>query len=409
MAKKLSFPKSKIKIYLLEKIHPAAAARFAESGYEAKSIPQALQGAELDELLAEAHVVGVRSRTHIRAENLEKAKKLLVVGCFSVGTDQVSLDAARAHGVPVFNAPHSSTRSVAELTLGNILALSRRLVDMGAKMRTGTWEKSAVGSFEVRNKTLGIIGYGHIGQQVGLLAEAIGLNVCFYDVVKKLPLGRAQAVNSKDELLKCADFVSLHVPGGKETELLITASDLATMKPGSFLLNLSRGKVVDLAALKSALDSGQIAGAAVDVYPTEPPSNTDSFSCELHGLDNVIMTPHVGGSTEEAQHNIGIETAEALISFLDNGSTFGAVNFPQVHLPSFPSSKRVLNIHKNLPGALAEVNKIISEVGANIDAQYLSTYEELGYMIMDLNKELADEVKDGISALPNSIRTRILY
>lgn len=409
MGKRFSFPKEKIKIALLEKIHPAAVQCFEEAGYHAELLPNAVNDDDLMELIADVHLIGVRSRSKIRPEHLEHAKRLLAVGCFSVGTDQVSLDAATSCGVPVFNAPHSSTRSVAELALGNILCLARRVSDKSAKIHGGTWDKAVSGAIEVRNKTVGIIGYGHIGQQVGLLAESLGLNVLFFDIIKKLPLGRARAVESVRELLGASDFVTLHVPGGSDTKNLIGREEIAQMKKGSYLLNLSRGTVVDITALAAALREKKLAGAALDVFPEEPEAGTGPFETELAGCENVILTPHIGGSTEEAQHNIGREVATSLINFVDTGSTEGAVNFPSIHLPTFPSSHRILNIHKNLPGALSDVNKVISDLGANIDAQYLSTVRDVGYLIMDINKDVSEEVNARVSVLPKSIKTRILY
>ncbi len=408
MAKKYSFPKEKIKIALLEKIHPAAEQTFKDAGYQVESVPNALAKGELKALLADTHVVGVRSRTHIRAEQFKDAKRLLAIGCFSVGTDQVDLDAAARAGVAVFNAPYSSTRSVAELTLGNMLTLARRSAEKSAKMHQGIWEKSVSGAIEVRDKTVGIIGYGHIGKQVGLLAEAIGLNVLFYDIVKKLPLGRARPVDSLEELMPEVDFLTLHVPGGEGTANLIGREELKRMKPGSYLLNLSRGAVVDIAALCDALKSKHLSGAALDVYPEEPEQGKAEFKSELLGLENVILTPHIGGSTEEAQNNIGIEVATALIEFLDLGSTDGAVNLPRCNLPLLPDTHRILYIHQNVPGALSEVTNIISNVGANIESQYLSTYKDVGYLIMDINSELSEEVKEQIEVSPRAIKTRIL-
>lgn len=407
--KRLSFPKEKIKVLLLEKIHPEAAVAFEEAGYVAQVLPNAFGDDELIRALQDTHIIGVRSRTQIRAKHFEHARRLLAIGCFSVGTDQVDLDAATTAGVAVFNAPHSSTRSVAELALGNILALARRLGDKSARMHQGRWQKSVAGAVEVRDKTLGIVGYGHIGQQIGLLGEALGMNVLFYDVVKKLPLGRARAVDDMSDLLRVADFVSLHVPGGDVTRNLIAAAELQQMKAGSFLLNLSRGSVVDLTALAASLRSGHLAGAAVDVFPEEPAAGDAPFEHELCSLENVILTPHIGGSTEEAQRNIGREVARSLIEYLDVGSTEGAVNFPQVHLPLFPKSHRLLYVHQNIPGALSEVTKVIFDLGANIDSQYLGTYRDVGYLIMDINNELSEEVHAKISVLPKAIRTRILY
>lgn len=407
--KKFSFPKDKIRIYLFEKIDDAARLAFEEAGYSVECIADSRQDEALDKILEDAHIIGVRSRSKVRAQNLAKAKRLLAIGCFSVGTDQVELSAARTNGVAVFNAPHSSTRSVAELTIGAVINLARRLADNSAKMHTGSWNKSAEGSYEVRGKNLGIIGYGHIGQQVGLLAEAVGMNVVFHDVAKKLALGRIKSTESLNDLLSTSDYVSLHVPGTAETKNMISAKELSTMKKGSYLLNMSRGNVVDINALAESIKSKHLAGAAIDVYPQEPSSNKESFTSVLQGLDNVILSPHVGGSTVEAQRNIGREVADSLIRFLDNGSTAGAVDFPQVNMPSFPGAYRILNVHRNKPGVLSDVNAIISEIGANINAQYLSTYEDVGYLIMDLDKAVAEEVHSKIANLPNSIKTRILF
>ncbi|MBP9839068.1 MAG: phosphoglycerate dehydrogenase, partial [Proteobacteria bacterium] len=337
------------------------------------------------------------------------ANKLLAIGCFSVGTDQVDLDSATSNGVAVFNAPHSSTRSVAELAMGNVLSLARNLADKSSKMHSGVWEKSATGCTEVRGKKIGIVGYGHIGQQVGLLAEAMGMDVYFFDVIKKLPLGRARHIDSLEQLLPLVDFLTLHVPGGAETEKMISQAEFKKMKKGSHLINLSRGKVVDISALVESLKNKHLSGAALDVYPEEPIQGLDKFESDLCGLSNVILTPHIGGSTEEAQKNIGIEVAYSLINYLDFGTTEGAVNFPSIHLPHLSGSHRILYIHKNLPGALTEVNQIISECGANIDAQYLSTFKDVGYLIMDVSRDVSDEVKSKIGILDKAIKTRILY
>ncbi|HMO17591.1 MAG TPA: phosphoglycerate dehydrogenase [Oligoflexia bacterium] len=409
MESKYSYPKNKIKIVLSEKIDETARITFQEAGYGVEEIPHALDGDSLMKLSDSAHVLGVRSRSKITDQFLAKAKRLLCVGCFTVGTDQVELLPAQRCGIPVFNAPHSSTRSVAELTVACMISLSRRLGDQNRSMHDGTWQKSAIGSREIRDKTIGIVGYGHIGQQVGLLAESLGMNVLFYDVVKKLPLGRSKSVSSLNDLLSRVDFLSLHVPGTPESEEMIGEKELSIMKKGSYLINHSRGKVVKMVALREALLSGQIGGSAIDVFPSEPESNTAPFESEVRGLPNVILSSHIGGSTEEAQKNIGIEVAKALIEFLDSGSTAGAVNFPNINLPILKNSHRIINIHKNLPGALSEVNQVISEVGANIDAQYLSTASDIGYLIMDINKEVSEEVKERIAALPKSIKTRMLF
>jgi D-3-phosphoglycerate dehydrogenase len=409
MSSPTSFPHDRLRITLLENIHPAARETLADAGYTVELIPRALEGDELNEVVASAHVLGVRSRTKIRAPQLAHAGKLLAIGCFSVGTDQVAIADAAQAGLPVFNAPHASTRSVAELTIGNVVALARRLGDKNLKLHQGEWDKGLAGAHEVRGRSLGIVGYGHIGQQVGILAEAFGMRVSFHDIQKKLPLGLARPVTSLDTLLEQSDYLSLHVPDTERTRGMISTAQLERMKQGSYVINLSRGSVVDVEALKDALRSGHLAGAALDVYPSEPaPTNAD-FDVGFADLPNVILTPHVGGNTEEAQRDIGIEVANSFIAFIDRGSTEGAVNFPQVNLPALPGTHRILNIHRNVPGALAEVNRIVSAVGANIEAQQLATTRDIGYLVMDVNKELSDEVHSRIAALPMSVRTRILY
>ncbi|GMV11649.1 MAG: D-3-phosphoglycerate dehydrogenase [Gemmatimonadota bacterium] len=409
MPQMTSFPRERIRITLLENIHPAARETLVEAGYTVESIPRALEGDELDSVVATSHLVGVRSRTKIRAPQLEHAGKLLAIGCFSVGTDQVSIaDAARA-GVPVFNAPHASTRSVAELTMGHVVALARRVGEKNLKLHRGEWDKSLAGAHEVRGRTLGIVGYGHIGQQLGILAEAFGMRVLFHDIQKKLPLGLNRAVSSLEVVLEESDFVTLHVPETPRTRGMIGAAQLERMKHGSYLLNLSRGSVVDVDALRDSLRRGHLAGAALDVFPSEPAPTSAPFDVGFSDFPNVILTPHIGGNTEEAQRNIGIEVANSFIGFIDRGSTEGAVNFPNVNLPEIPNTHRILNIHRNVPGALAEVNRIVSEVGANIEAQQLATTREIGYLVMDVNRELSDEVHQRIAALPMSVRTRILY
>jgi D-3-phosphoglycerate dehydrogenase len=404
-----SFPRDRIRITLLENAHPAAAAALQERGYSVDVIPRALEGDELREVMAASHVLCVRSRTKVRDEHLAHAGRMLAIGCLSVGTDQVAIREAARRGIPVFNAPHASTRSVAELALGGIIALARRLGDKSTALHHGHWDKSLAGAHEVRGHTIGIIGYGHIGQQVGLLAEAFGMRVLFHDIVKKLPLGLARPTPDLDALLEASDFVSLHVPETPRTLAMIGQAQLARMRAGSYLLNLSRGNVVDADALREALRSGHIGGAALDVYPSEPTPPVAEFDVGFAGLPNVILTPHVGGNTEEAQRSIGLEVAHALSEFIDRGSTEGAVNFPQVNLPEMPATHRILNIHQNVPGVLAAVNNIVSEIGANIEAQQLATTRDIGYLVMDVNRELSDEVHARISALPMNVRTRILY
>lgn len=409
MEQQHSYPKNKIKILLLENIHAAARDAMISAGYNVKEVAKALDANELLKEIEDVHVLGIRSKTKVTAEHIAAAKKLLAIGCFGVGTNQVDLKAAAKAGVPVFNAPYSSTRSVAELALGDILMLARHAGDVNNKMHSGRWEKSAKGSFEIRNKILGLIGYGHIGQQVGLLAESAGMRVLFYDVTKRLPLGNALPIENFDDLLGKSDFLSLHVPAQAGGKALLGANELGKMKKGAFLINLSRGSLVDLDALKAALQLGTLGGAALDVFPEEPESNNADFSCPLAGVKNVVMTPHIGGSTEEAQRNIGLEVADSFIKFIDSGVSVGAVNFPQVALPAFPDSHRILYIHQNVPGAALEINSVVSGIGANINAQYLSTQGNVGYMIMDLNKDLSTEVRNSIASLPNNIRTRLLF
>ncbi len=409
MTKHVSYPKNKIKFLLLEKIHPVAVGKLQESGYLVHEIPRSLSEEEMLEEIRDAHVVGIRSKTRITAAHLQEAKRLLAIGCFGVGTNQVALDAATSLGIPVFNAPISNTRSVAELGMAAILMLARKIGDKNNQMHQGIWDKSSEGANEIRGKTLGILGYGHIGQQVGLMAEAMGMEIVFFDRIKKLPLGTAKQVDTMADVLKTSDFVTLHVPSSSQNKALIGKAELALMKRGSSLLNLSRGDLVDMAALKEAIQSKQLGGAAVDVFAKEPKTNKEEFRCELTGLENVILTPHIGGSTEEAQHNIGVDVANSFIKFIDTGATVGAVNFPQIDMPVIPEAHRILNVHKNIPGVLKEVNRIVAECGANIDSQYLSTYKDIGYLIMDLNKQVSDEVKEKLAGLESDIKTRILY
>jgi D-3-phosphoglycerate dehydrogenase len=409
MKKRFSFPPEKLKILLLEGVHPAAGDRLAQAGYKAEFIKQAYSEEELCDAISSVHILGIRSKTAVTKRVLENAKHLLAVGCFCIGTDQVDLDQAARQGIPVFNAPFSNTRSVAELALAEVVMLARRAAHKSQLLHTGVWEKSAEGCCEVRNKSIGIVGYGHIGPQVGLLAEAFGMRVYFFDVVSKLPLGNAIPVPSLKELLEVSDFVSLHVPDTPETRMMIAEHELQSMKPGSFLLNLSRGRVVDLDAVRAALESGKLAGAAVDVFPEEPKSNAETFSCPLTGLPNVILTPHIGGSTIEAQRNIGLEVAATFVKFIETGSTTGAVNFPQVELPLVRESHRILNIHRNVPGVLSSINSVIAAMGANIRAQYLETRGEVGYLIIDIDSDISNTVKTKIDELETSIKTRMLY
>lgn len=404
-----SFPREKINILLLEGIHDACVENFSQAGYSAKRINTALSEDELLETIGSTHILGIRSKTNVSSRVLSEAKSLLAIGCFCIGTDQVALEAAASAGVPVFNAPFSNTRSVAELAIAEIVMLARKAAHKSQLLHTGVWDKSASGCCEVRNKTVGIVGYGHIGPQVGLLAEALGMRVYYYDIVNKLPLRNATAVGSLEELLALSDFISLHVPETPETINLISDAQIRSMRNQSYLLNLSRGKVVDLDAVKCALDDGKLAGAAVDVYPDEPRSNGESFRCALSGATNVILTPHIGGSTIEAQRNIGVEVSSTLIKYLETGSTTGTVNFPAVELPIVRDSHRIMNIHRNVPGVLGTINSIIAERGGNIRAQYLETRGTVGYLIIDIDRDISSVVKQDIDALDTSIKTRIVY
>jgi D-3-phosphoglycerate dehydrogenase len=404
-----SYPKNKIKVVLFESIHESANQLIAGDGLQLETVPGALEGDALIEKVRDAHLIGIRSKTQITGEVLEHCKKLLGIGCFCIGTNQVDLVKANQLGIPVFNAPFSNTRSVAELVISEIVALSRHLPDHIREVHEGVWRKSSRGSFEVRGKTLGIVGYGRIGRQVGVLAEAMGLRVLFYDVEQQLPMGNNRSVSTLEELLAQSDFVTLHVPAAPDTHGMIKAQEIAMMKRGSYLLNLSRGTVVDIDALAAALKEGHLAGAAIDVFPTEPRTNGPGFESPLRGLSNVILTPHVGGSTEEAQEAIGREVGARLLEFLNAGITTGAVNFPQVNAPPLAGSHRILNVHRNVPGVLSAINSIVSGVKANVAGQVLATDPNIGYLVMDLDQTVSDEVSARVRELETSIRTRILY
>lgn len=404
-----SFPKSEIKILLLENIHPVAAEAFAAEGFHVETVKGALSEAELVARIKDVHVLGIRSKTRVTPPVIDEARRLLAIGAFCIGTNQISLKHANARGVPAFNAPFSNTRSVAELILAEIVMLSRHLGDRSREVHEGRWRKVAIGSHEVRGRTIGIVGYGHIGSQVGVLAEAFGMRVVFYDIVAKLPMGNNRALGKLEDVLEQADFVTLHVPETPQTKNMIGAAELARMKPGACLLNASRGTVVVIEELAKALASGHVGGAAVDVYPDEPETNSDEFVSPLRGLQNVILTPHIGGSTEEAQEAIGREVSAALLKLINAGATTGAVNFPQIEVPITKGAHRILNVHRNVPGVLRDINKIVSDNNANIRAQVLSTDPDIGYLMMDLDQDVSADVKKQIAALPTSIKTRILY
>ena len=412
MPSELSLSKDRIKILLLEGVHESAVELLTASGYSnVIRHTGALQGAALREAVSGAHVLGIRSRTQLTEEIFESARKLMAVGCFCIGTNQVALGAARARGIPVFNAPYSNTRSVAELAIGEIIMLMRRIFPKSVAAHAGAWDKSAANSWEVRGKTLGIVGYGSIGSQLSVLAEGLGMRVLYHDIVDKLGHGNASAAPTLDALLAQSDVISLHVPETPETRNLIGAAQLARMKQGSFLLNNARGHVVDLEALAGALRDGHLLGAAVDVFPVEPGSNGEPFETPLQGVDNVILSPHIGGSTAEAQDRIGVEVARKLIAYSDVGATLGAVNFPEVQLPARPRGTRFMHVHHNVPGILGKINDIFSSAGVNIAAQYLETDAELGYVVVeaDTDREDASQLLDRLRALDGTIRARLLY
>lgn len=397
-----------MKILLLENIHPVAVSSLKQEGFQVDLEKSALNENDLAERLSNYDILGIRSKTQVTSKVLKNAKLLKAIGAFCIGTNQIDTKTANLMGVPVFNAPHSNTRSVAELVIAQMINLSRKLGDRNINTHKGYWQKSATGSHEVRGKVLGIIGYGHIGSQVSVLAESLGLTVVFYDIVKKLPLGNSIQAEEITDLLKMSDFVSLHVPGGSATERMISKKELQHMKPESFLINTSRGSVVDLDDLIESLKSENIGGAAIDVYPQEPKSNEEKFQSSLQGMKNVILTPHIGGSTEEAQEAIGREVSRSFTKFILNGSTTGAVNFPNVDLPVHVDAHRILNVHKNEPGVLKSINEVVSNLGGNIRGQFLNTDAHIGYLVMDLERSKAQEVADKISRLSSNIRTRIL-
>jgi len=404
-----SLAKEKIRILLLEGIQESAVESFRTAGYtQVESAPATLPREQLAEKIADCHFLGIRSRTQLTQSILEQAGKLTAIGCFCIGTDQVDLAAARHHGIPVFNAPYANTRSVAELVLAEIVMLMRGIPAKNAAAHRGRWQKTAKGAFEVRGKTLGIIGYGHIGSQLGILAEGLGMRVIYYDIVRKLPLGNAEPAESLDEVLESADVVSLHVPDTDNTRGMIDAAEIQQMKKGAHLINASRGKVVSIPALASAIESDHLAGAAIDVYPSEPASKDEEFVSELREFDNVLLTPHIGGSTFEAQQNIAIDVATKLILYSDNGSTAGAVNFPEVTLPDHATARRIMHIHKNEPGVLQAINNVFSEAGINIAGQYLQTLPDVGYVVMDVETDDAGPVLRGLNDIPATIRTRYL-
>lgn len=405
-----SLDKGKIKFLLLEGVHPSAVATLKQSGYtNIEQHKKALPTAELKASIANAHFVGIRSRTQLTEEVFAAADKLVAVGCFCIGTNQVDLQAATRRGITVFNAPFSNTRSVAELVLAEAILLLRGVAEKNAAAHRGEWRKSATNAFEIRGKKLGIIGYGNIGMQLGVIAESLGMQVQFFDVVNKLPLGNARQVPSLNQLLANSDVVSLHVPETGSTQNLIGAAQLAQMPQGSILINASRGTVVDIDALAASLESAHLGGAGIDVFPVEPRSNDDEFISPLRQFDNTFLTPHIGGSTVEAQENIGMEVAEKLARYSDNGTTTSSVNFPEVALPEHAGSHRLLHIHHNVPGIMSAINNVFSENRINIIAQFLQTNDAVGYVVIDIDAEYSDIALAKLASIEGTIRSRVLF
>ncbi len=405
-----SYPRTKIKILLLENISDAAVEELRASGYaDIKQIGGALSEEELRRAVKGVHLIGIRSKTRITDKVLEAADKLVAVGCFCIGVNQVDLSTATKKGVAVFNAPHANTRSVAELIIGLSVMLIRRIADKNTAAHAGIWLKEAKGSFELRGKTLGIIGYGNIGSQVSIMAEAMGLRVIYYDIATKLPHGNAKQIRDLRETLKLSDIVTLHVPSDATTRNMINADTLKAMKKGAILINYSRGDVVDITALTKALASGKLSGAAIDVFPDEPEKNGDAFSTPLHGLSNVILTPHIGGSTEEAQANIGLDVTAKLIKYLDFGTSEGSHTVPPVNLPPQAGTHRILHIHNNVPGVLRDINASLSKRGFNVTGQYLKTNDEIGYVILDVDHKISKEAFEILKGIKGTIRARMVY
>ncbi len=409
-AQPTSYPRAKIKILLLENVSESALDEFSHSGYSNIEFQtNALGEEDLCEAIKGVHVLGIRSKTQITERVLESADKLLAIGCFCIGTNQVDLDGALKRGVAVFNAPYSNTRSVAELVMGLFVMLMRRISDKNTAAHNGIWQKDAAGSYELRGKTLGIVGYGNIGSQVSVLAEAFGMNVQYYDVITKLPHGNATQVRDLDELLSTSDIITLHVPSHPTTRNLIDSRAISKIKPGALFVNYSRGDVVDLEALSEALSNDVITGAAIDVFPQEPKKAGETFDSVLRNKPNVILTPHIGGSTVEAQVNIGLDAASKLIDYLELGSTIGSLTIPEVSLSQQADSHRILHIHKNVPGVLTDINSDLSENGINVLGQYLKTNEDIGYVILDIDRDISDKAFEILKNINGTIRTRIVY
>lgn len=406
---KTSYPKNKIKALLLENVHPDAVSLFEEEGYQVELIKGALDEDELIEKIKDVHILGIRSKTNVTRKVLEHANKLMSVSAFCIGTNQIDLEACAENGVVVFNAPYSNTRSVVELAIGQIILLMRNIINKSEDMHKGKWDKSATNSYEVRHKKLGIVGYGNIGCQLSIVAEAMGMDVYFYDVVDKLALGNATKCNSLKELLGKVDVVSLHVDGRPNNKNIFGKDEFAQMKDGAYFLNLSRGMVVDVEILAQNLKSGRIKGASVDVFPEEPKTNKEEFVSVLRGLKNLILTPHIGGSTAEAQEHIGNFVPSKIISYVNTGTTYGSVNFPNLQLSEVKDAHRLIHAHKNVPGMLAKINNIYAQYDINVIGQHLKTFEKYGYVITDIECEHSDEIIQALSDIPETIKVRILY
>lgn len=406
---KFSYPKSRIKVLLLENVHPIGIELFKEEGYQVEVVSSAMSEEELCEKIKNVSILGIRSKTNVTKKVLDNANRLIAVGAFCIGTNQIDLETCLEKGIAVFNAPYSNTRSVVEMAIAEIIFLMRNFADKSAGMHVGTWDKSATGSFEIRGKKLGIVGYGNIGAQLSVLAENMGMNVFYYDVVEKLALGNATKLNSIEELLKTCDIISLHVDGRKDNKCLLDREKIGMMKPGAILVNLSRGHVVEIPALRDAILSGQLAGCAVDVFPEEPKNNTEMFESELRGLPNTILTPHIGGSTLEAQENIARFVPGKIMEYVNTGNTYNSVNFPNIQLPFLKDAHRLIHIHHNEPGVLAKINQILANFNINIVGQYLKTNEKIGYVITDIDKAYSKDAIEAMKLIPGTIRFRMLY
>lgn len=409
MSMSVSYPKNRIKALILENIHPKAEHTFEVEGYPVEVVSSALSEDELCERIKDVSIIGIRSKTHITRKVLEHANRLMAVGAFCIGTNQIDLEACAEHGVIAFNAPYSNTRSVVELAIGEMILLMRRIPLMNKGMHQGQWNKSALNSFEVRGKKLGIVGYGNIGSQLSVLAEAMGMDVYYYDIVERLAMGNATKCNSLEELLQLVDILSLHVDGRPNNQDIFGEKEFSLMKEGAVFMNLSRGFVVDIESLVKHLKTGKLQGAAIDVYPAEPKNNKEPFISELKGLQNVILTPHIGGSTQEAQANIADYVPARIIDYVNTGSSFGSVNFPNLQLPILTNAHRLIHIHKNVPGILAKINNVLAEHKINILGQHLKTNEQIGYVITDIDKAYDDEVLSALRDIPDTIKFRVLY